>query len=199
MPIGSVNKIISSRSRKIQPVIVNELISPVTIVGDPIDISPSTTPIEPVVSVEHNTSPELVITEVQFDTSSFPDVNILPKNITVTGASTAEAGYKLLPSGSSQQFNGIEWINIDYEWLIRGSPEEYEIRLTYRKFEQKGNYSFSGKIGSWIDISNPVEWISYAKGPNSSLNVTLYLEIRKKGEKINVTSTLITLAANTTD
>lgn len=132
------------------------------------------------------------------DISLLPDVNILPKNINIISLLEAQAGYKLMPCGKSQKFNGVEWVDIKNEWLIRGASEDYELRMTYSKYESKGSFSFSGKIGAWVDLSAARQWVSYAKGIKSTLNITLYLEIRKKNEKINVIAVPITLSANTT-
>lgn len=171
MPIGSIKKALKSK----RTVVDDQDRRPQIVVAPKVEIA-----LEPVV-----------------DTNTLPDINVLPKNIIITSANEAQAGYKLTPDGKAQKFDGVDWVDIKNEWLIRGSADEYEIRMTYNKYESKGSYSFSGKIGTWVDLSTARQWVSYAKGIESTLNVTLYLEIRKKGEKISVTAVPVTLSANT--
>lgn len=144
------------------------------------------------------------------NSDNFPDVYLTPHNIigtriTLTSPTLdtyinniiATAGFRLDINGQAQKFNGIEWITIDNQWLNRGNVSDYEVRVTYSKFESKGSYTFSGKIGTWIDLNTPREWISYASGENSSLSVGFNIEIRNISTKVVASTTPINLTAYT--
>lgn len=141
---------------------------------------------------------------------NFPDVYLTPQSIvgakiTLTSPTTdvyintitATAGFRLDSNGQAQKFNGIEWITIDNQWLNRGNASDYEVRATYSKFESRGSYTFSGKIGTWISLDSPREWISYASGDNSLLSVSFNVEIRKISDKLIVSTIPINLTAYT--
>lgn len=155
---------------------------------------------------------EVPVIEVKQTVSSdnFPDVYLTPQNIVgnrvvlttptdnvYINTIIATAGFRLDSNGKAQKFNGIEWVNIENQWLNRGNASDYEVRVTYSKFESKGSYTFSGKIGTWIDLSVPREWISYASGDNSLLSVGFNLEIRNISTKIVVATIPISLTAYT--
>lgn len=131
------------------------------------------------------------------NSDNFPDVYLTPQTITGTGTQKAQVGYRLNSNGQAQKFNGIEWVTIDNQWLNRGNASDYEVRVTYSKFESKGSYTFSGKIGTWVDLSSPREWISYASGDNSLLSVGFNVEIRNISTKIVVATIPLTLTAHT--
>ena len=144
------------------------------------------------------------------NSDNFPEVYLTPQSIvgtriTLTSPTTdvyintitATAGFRLDSNGQAQKFNGIEWVTIENQWLNRGNASDYEVRVTYSKFESKGSYTFSGKIGTWIDLSAPREWISYASGDNSLLSVGFNVEIRNISTKIVVATIPLTLTAHT--
>jgi len=141
-------------------------------------------------------SPVIEIKQV-VSSDNYPDVYLTPQNIVSTGKNQAQSGFKLDSNGQAQKFNGIEWVTIENQWLNRGNASDYEVRVTYSKFESKGSYTFSGKIGTWIDLSAPREWISYASGDNSLLSVGFNVEIRNISTKIVVATIPLTLTAHT--
>lgn len=142
---------------------------------------------------------EIPVVEVKQYPSAdnYPDVYLTPQNITNINKLNAQSGYRLNPNGQAQKFNGIEWITIENQWLNRGNASDYEVRVTYSKFESKGSYTFSGKIGTWIDLLAPREWISYASGDNSLLSVGVNVEIRNISTKIVVVTIPLNLTAHT--
>jgi len=181
MPIGIAR---SSKTRKLDP---NNSVRPVKVLT------------LPVINVKQTVN-----------SNNFPEVYLTPQNIvgtriTLTTPTTdtyintiiATAGYRLDSNGQAQKFNGIEWITIENQWLNRGNASDYEVRVTYSKFESKGSYTFSGKIGTWTDLSAPREWISYASGDNSLLSVGFNVEIRNISTKLIVATIPLTLTAYT--
>jgi len=141
-------------------------------------------------------APEIKINYVE-SSNNFPDVYLTPQNILITGNKQAQSGFRLDSNGQAQKFNGIEWSTIENQWLNRGNASDYEVRVTYSKFESKGSYTFSGKIGTWIDLSSSREWISYASGDNSMISVSFNIEIRNITTKVNITTIPLTLTAHT--
>jgi hypothetical protein len=181
MPIGV------ARSNKTRKLDTNNTVKPVKVLKSP------------VIEIKQATSSD-----------NFPDVYLTPQNIiggrviltsptqgVYTNTIIATAGYRLDSNGQAQKFNGIEWVTIENQWLNRGNASDYEVRVTYSKFESKGSYTFSGKIGTWIDLSAPREWISYASGDNSLLSVGFNVEIRNISTKIVVATIPLTLTAHT--